>query len=77
MEMKIIVKTNDGRDLGMLVKFLKTVEQCCLEGASRDLILSVDGDGSANMKFEFEEVEGTYEILPADLGGVLRFDIGE
>ena len=37
-----------------IIGFLKTAEKLCAIGASRELHLYVDGDGSDRVKFKFE-----------------------
>lgn len=76
--MKIQVKTRSAEDAGQLVKFLKTIQYLSSIGASRELIMIVDGDGSADMKFEFSEVTGADEINPVkEIDKPMKFYIGE
>ena len=54
-------------DILNLLRFLGSVQYCCNIGASRDLKLAVDGDGSADVRFQvkwggtdnFKDLEST------------------
>jgi hypothetical protein len=64
------------QDLSEFVCLLKTIQRCCSDGASRDFKLNVDGDGSADMKFDFGEID-TSGIYAQDYDKPLIFGIGE
>ena len=74
---KIVIEVMGAdEDLAELVHALKTVENLCLQGASRKVELIVDGDGSAALKFAFLGTD-TSEITPKDIDSDLKFYFGE
>ena len=74
--LNIKVTSQDDNDLNTFSQFLRTAEHCCCIGASRRLVLVVDGDGSANLHFDFGETDVS-ELTPRDVDGQLEFYIGE
>ena len=59
--------TGNAEDIREFLKFCGMIQYCCNIGASRDLICSIDGDGSARLGFnvkwgdkeEFEQLKST------------------
>jgi hypothetical protein len=74
--LNIKVTSQDDNDLNTFAQFLKTAEHCCRIGASRRLVLVVDGDGSASLHFDFGKTNVS-ELTPRDVDGALEFYIGE
>jgi hypothetical protein len=80
--------TGNKEEVQALLLALATVSYLCDTGASRRIVLDVDGDGSANLSFELRGHDITPEpiVLPEDHclraairdgGDIPNFSIGE
>lgn len=70
MDRKKITVTVTGPEdqLRSFVQLCKTVEWLCGAGASRTIVLPVDGDGSASLKFGFGSLDHS-AVKPAEVTG--------
>jgi len=54
--------------LGSFVQLCKTIQALCTLGASRTVVVAVDGDGSGNMQFDFGDLDHSGVQLPEITG---------
>jgi hypothetical protein len=67
--------SRDPGDLAAFAQLCQTIARCCSAGASRDITVFVDGDGSADLRFDFgdSDVSGVPQL---DIDGDLTIGIG-
>jgi hypothetical protein len=60
----IRVSSGNDEDLSSFIQLCKTVAYLSSVGASRDIRVSVDGDGSADLAFDFGETDADAIEIP-------------
>lgn len=70
-----VTARNDG-DLARFIQLCKTIEHLGQVGASRDIRVPVDGDGSADLRFDFGDTDTGQVELP-DIDSEIVIGIGE
>lgn len=65
-------------DLAAFLQLCKTVGALCSVGATRNILVAVDGDGSADLRFDFGETDvEDVEVPDFDNGDEIVIGIGE
>lgn len=70
------VTARNASDLAAFIQLCKTIENLGKIGASRDIRVLVDGDGSADLRFDFGDTDTDAVELP-DIDDEIVIGIGE